>query len=592
VQQQAEEHQPEKTDAEDDEAPEERRTNFRRQLDRQAYELNQKLISNAISKDASYSTLSEDVRKTLEGANDDEQEHVILQLLEHLRQQELMKNDMRVRLRQFELSGTNVSKNMIFSTRISELTSKLQARNEKIEGLQHKVIMLETENEKNKSDAAQVNTAADRDNQPSHQSQLALLMGNLKTKHARVQELEALLATRQQAESDQSGVASSSEQLARVSEDLDAAKLKLKAQVREISAFKDSEQILINENNRLRSIGTDIEELEQSLSNERKESQALRDSLEQLMEVSKTVDETNSMLEETKANLDRSRDKISGLEHRLNQEHDHINQLQSKLNSTSDEYASLEAEHQQLKEKLSSLRAENQDLHFRAVNQEELEQATDRARELGVELGRTNASIFLLEQRLSQIESENGELREKLKSSVELQRRLDNLTVKENEYHKQISLLDRSVHEGRSAQQDLNENLKQKNLEIQTLKQDIKSLNARLAATPKTSTTTNGQTGAQESNKNVPKKVVPLKGSKLNRKNTKDDLTRIYGIGPKLEKILVSNGYTQFEDIANLSNTEIKNLNEKLGSFRGRIERDNWKASAKQLLNEKKSKAA
>ena len=67
-----------------------------------------------------------------------------------------------------------------------------------------------------------------------------------------------------------------------------------------------------------------------------------------------------------------------------------------------------------------------------------------------------------------------------------------------------------------------------------------------------------------------------------------DDLKRIKGIGPKLEGLLHRNGITRFEQLANLTETEIQELDAQLEEFKGRIERENWISQAKELELEKR----
>lgn len=57
-------------------------------------------------------------------------------------------------------------------------------------------------------------------------------------------------------------------------------------------------------------------------------------------------------------------------------------------------------------------------------------------------------------------------------------------------------------------------------------------------------------------------------------KEQHDDLCLIKGVGPKFADALHGLGFTRFEQIANLTPTEIERLDERLGSFRGRITRD------------------
>jgi NADH-quinone oxidoreductase subunit E len=62
-----------------------------------------------------------------------------------------------------------------------------------------------------------------------------------------------------------------------------------------------------------------------------------------------------------------------------------------------------------------------------------------------------------------------------------------------------------------------------------------------------------------------------------------DDLKLIWGIGPKLEKMLNAMGVWHFDQIASWMKTEIKWVDERLEGFKGRPERDEWVKQAKKL---------
>jgi predicted flap endonuclease-1-like 5' DNA nuclease len=62
-----------------------------------------------------------------------------------------------------------------------------------------------------------------------------------------------------------------------------------------------------------------------------------------------------------------------------------------------------------------------------------------------------------------------------------------------------------------------------------------------------------------------------------------DDLKRIKGIGPKLETLLNSLGVTSFSQIAAWDGDEIDRIDAQLGTFEGRIRRDDWPAQARFL---------
>ena len=55
-----------------------------------------------------------------------------------------------------------------------------------------------------------------------------------------------------------------------------------------------------------------------------------------------------------------------------------------------------------------------------------------------------------------------------------------------------------------------------------------------------------------------------------------DNLLWIKGLGPKLNTLFIENGVTRFEQIAGWGATEIAAMDEKLGTFSGRIARDNF----------------
>ena len=66
-----------------------------------------------------------------------------------------------------------------------------------------------------------------------------------------------------------------------------------------------------------------------------------------------------------------------------------------------------------------------------------------------------------------------------------------------------------------------------------------------------------------------------------------DDLKKITGVGPKLERVLNKQGISTYAQIANMSAKEMAKIGENLG-FPGRIERDDWAGQAKALIEAKK----
>ncbi len=72
--------------------------------------------------------------------------------------------------------------------------------------------------------------------------------------------------------------------------------------------------------------------------------------------------------------------------------------------------------------------------------------------------------------------------------------------------------------------------------------------------------------------KAAPKVVIP------------DNLELLKGVGPKLNTLLKTLGVTSFEQVANWSASDVREIDSKLGTFAGRIGRDNWVDQAKLLV--------
>ena len=70
-------------------------------------------------------------------------------------------------------------------------------------------------------------------------------------------------------------------------------------------------------------------------------------------------------------------------------------------------------------------------------------------------------------------------------------------------------------------------------------------------------------------------------------KGDADDLTRLSGVGPKLQEKLNANGVYHFWQIAEWTDEEVAHMDEQL-SFKGRITREDWIGQAKKLAAEEK----
>ncbi len=68
-----------------------------------------------------------------------------------------------------------------------------------------------------------------------------------------------------------------------------------------------------------------------------------------------------------------------------------------------------------------------------------------------------------------------------------------------------------------------------------------------------------------------------------------DDLKRIKGVGPKLEKLCNEMGFYHFDQIANWTEAEVAWVDENLKGFKGRVSRDAWVEQAKLLAEGKET---
>ena len=77
-------------------------------------------------------------------------------------------------------------------------------------------------------------------------------------------------------------------------------------------------------------------------------------------------------------------------------------------------------------------------------------------------------------------------------------------------------------------------------------------------------------------------KAAPKAAAPVEAAAGADDLKRLSGVGPALEKKLNAAGVTTFAQVANWTEADVEEFGEKL-SFKGRIEREGWIEQAKEL---------
>lgn len=95
-----------------------------------------------------------------------------------------------------------------------------------------------------------------------------------------------------------------------------------------------------------------------------------------------------------------------------------------------------------------------------------------------------------------------------------------------------------------------------------------------------------GKAGAANKKAAPKKAAAPKKEAPAADAGETDDLKKISGVGPVLEKKLNALGITKFQDIIDLTPEKRDEVEEQL-SFKGRMEREDWAGQAKQFLAEK-----
>lgn len=86
-----------------------------------------------------------------------------------------------------------------------------------------------------------------------------------------------------------------------------------------------------------------------------------------------------------------------------------------------------------------------------------------------------------------------------------------------------------------------------------------------------------------------PAPAEPAPAEARSAEEASGDLKQISGVGPALEKKLNEAGITRLEQIAELTDDDIKRIDEQL-NFKGRIERDDWIGQARAILGKAKEK--
>ena len=240
--------------------------------------------------------------------------------------------------------------------------------------------------------------------------------------------------------------------------------------------------------------------------------------------------------------------------------------------STVDDYRSrMGALEQQLKERNAELKTTQSQVEKNAkrdgnrIDKAKLALSVSKKRinELGKALSKAEAGAKKAEQ-----------------NDLELRRLRSELRTLQAQRDKNVKSLDTSVSNTKTPDATA---LKKLESEIQQRDQKIEQLTSRLAKTQQASSSAGTaskkpNSRIQRSNAKQPQESPVL----FSVPKEKDDLKRIKGIGPVMEKMLNRLGIASFKQIADFSKADIQRVSDAIETFPGRIERDDWIGGAKQ----------
>jgi predicted flap endonuclease-1-like 5' DNA nuclease/archaellum component FlaC len=291
--------------------------------------------------------------------------------------------------------------------------------------------------------------------------------------------------------------------------------------------------------------------------------------------------------------------------------------LQTQLESSQNESARLNTELQtvahQKDQEISNLKNEIAELAYMREEMKERDTTIERLEsQLRTQTTTKDGEIARLqtlrqkqEKEIRDITAEFAELAP-LKATVlerqneisHLQKELQTLSRSKQE---KIDGLQRSLKDHEASIQHLNARLKaatQNQAELKRLRQQSSELSAlrdKLKQRDATIADLRKQLAAGRRRAKpaaVPKRAVrrPRKKQLYTPPKEKDDLKRIFGIGPVMEKTLNKLGVTSFQQIARFTRKDIERVAKALQSFPDRIVRDDWVGGAKREYRKKYGK--
>ncbi len=375
-----------------------------------------------------------------------------------------------------------------------------------------------------------------------------------------------------------------------------------------------SAKALIGNDSELKSLRvrmTEIEGLSEHANNQLKDRDSelarLRLKIGELKALSGQLAERESEISELRKQVGT----MAGLTQQLSEREARLAQLQASLDDSQQKYHTFEAEIGTLRQNLVGKEADLTGLFSRIALLEPLnDQVADLNDKLRKSTTGSESETGSLQKRSAELESLTGQAgeRESLIAKLRLQlSELAPLTLEVQSREARIREFDNLIKSRDSELVQLNAHNQELAAKLQTLSaekeselaplrlqvREIAGLNKqveesnRLAATVREKDQEIARLRARTTELEMMAREV--KESKANvsaasamppSNNEKDDLKKIFGIGPVLEKLLNSHGIYCFQQIAEWKQEDVQHYDHLLEDFRGRIVRDDWVSGA------------
>ena len=165
-------------------------------------------------------------------------------------------------------------------------------------------------------------------------------------------------------------------------------------------------------------------------------------------------------------------------------------------------------------------------------------------------------------------------------STADLQSRVEAMESKLGEARAAAAASERSATGLRAEfdheRSDFSDRIAKEQTAVKELQQRCEHLEAELRSRPARNDVQSRQSSSTSGNGHQPSASTASPASRQ-----RDDLKKIHGIGPKLERLLSARGIYRFSDIAGWTAEDIERFSRSLDVFPGRINRDDWVRGAR-----------